>query len=70
MMKACFGVQVGPDMPVSPSMSSSTTSSALEANDSDLSSEWDPSSAEEEEDEVEKVQGGRGGGGVEREKLL
>ena len=31
LMKACFGVHVGPEMPVSPSMSSSTTSSALEA---------------------------------------
>ena len=58
VMKACFGVQVGQEMPVSPSMSSSTASSAIEANDSDLSSEWDPSSGEEEEDEEEKVQGG------------
>ena len=58
-MKACFGVQVGQEIPVSPSMSSSTASSALEANDSDLSSEWDASSGEEEEEEVEKVQRGR-----------
>ena len=67
-------MQVGQELPVSPSMSSSTASSAIEANDSDLSSEWDASSGEEEEDEGEKVRGGgereRGGKWVESESLV